>query len=127
MSALRDSAVDAGFAAGWAAVKALPHPVAVAAFQAAADVAGRRERKGVRRLRSNLRRVVGPAVPDAELDALTRRALRSYARYWRELFRLPVIGPDPIRGGTGFFRAGVLDRGIAAGGGVVCELPHRGD
>jgi len=125
--ALRDRLVEAGFAAGWAAVKAVPHPVAAAASRAAADVAVRRDGKGTRRLRANLRRVVGPAVAEAELDALVRRGLRSYARYWREVFRLPVIGPDAIRERTDFHGADVLDAAIAAGRGVVCTLPHMGN
>jgi phosphatidylinositol dimannoside acyltransferase len=124
---LRDRAVEAGFAAGWAAVKAVPHPVAAAAFRAAADEAARRDGTGTRRLRANLRRVVGPGVGEAELDALVRRGLRSYARYWREVFRLPVIGPAAIRERTDFSGADVLDAAIAAGRGVVCTLPHMGN
>ncbi len=127
VQSLRERAVDAGFAAGWAAVKAVPHPVAAVAFQAAADAAGRRGGKGVRRLRSNLRRVVGPQLPEADVDALLREALRSYARYWREIFRLPVIGPDTIREKTDFHGADVLDAAIAAGRGVICALPHSGN
>ena len=47
---------------------------------------------GSRRLRSNLARVRPDAGPD-ELDALTAAGVRSYARYWREAFRLPRDGP----------------------------------
>jgi phosphatidylinositol dimannoside acyltransferase len=124
---LRERVVDAGFAAGWAAVKAVPHPVAAGAFRVAADVAVRRAGPGVRRLRANLRRVAGPEVGEAELDALLRRAMRSYARYWREAFRLPVIGPTTIRERTDFHGADILDAGIASGRGVVCALPHMGN
>ena len=124
---LRERAVDGGFAAGWAAVKAVPHPVAAGAFRAAADVAVRRSGPGVRRLRANLRRVVGPGPGEAELDALLRRGMRSYARYWREAFRLPVIGPATIREGTAFGGADILDAGIGSGRGVVCALPHMGN
>lgn len=124
---LRERVVDAGFAAGWAAVKAVPHPVAAGAFRAAADFAVRRDGPGVRRLRANLRRVAGPGTGEAELDALLRRGMRSYARYWREAFRLPVIGPATIRERTDFRGADVLDAGIASGRGVVCALPHMGN
>jgi phosphatidylinositol dimannoside acyltransferase len=122
----RDRVVDAGFAAGWAAVKALPEPVVSAGFRAAADRAARRGGPGATRLRTNLRRVV-PAATEAELAALTRRGLRSYARYWQEAFRLPVIGPDRIRAHTDFHGAEVLDKAIADGHGVVCALPHMGN
>jgi KDO2-lipid IV(A) lauroyltransferase len=122
----RERVADAGFAAGWAAVKALPEPLVAAGFRAAADRAGRRGGKGATRLRANLRRVV-PTATDAELAALTRRGLRSYARYWQEAFRLPVIGPDRIRTGTDFRGADVLDKAIADGRGVICALPHMGN
>jgi phosphatidylinositol dimannoside acyltransferase len=120
--------VDAAFAAGWALVKALPHRVAAAAFGVFAGWAARRQGAGVRRLRANLRRVVGPDLPAAELDALTRRAMRSYARYWLEVFRLPVLGTTvaaTAEAGT----EGVehLDAALAAGRGVVLALPHSGN
>ena len=123
---VRERLADVGFAAGWAAVKGLPHPVVAAAFRAGADVAVRRDGKGVRRLRANLRRVA-PDATDAELAALTRRGMHSYARYWQEAFRLPVIGPERIRAGTDFIGADVLDKAIADGRGVICALPHMGN
>jgi lauroyl/myristoyl acyltransferase len=123
---VRERLADAGFAAGWSAVKALPHPVVAAAFRAGADVAVRRDGKGVRRLRANLRRVA-PDATEAELAALTRCGMRSYARYWQEAFRLPVIGPERIRAGTHFIGADLLDKAIADGRGVICALPHMGN
>jgi len=125
-AAWREWAVDAGFAAGWAAVRALPEPLVAAAFRAGADRAARRGGPGAARLRANLRRVV-PGADEAELAALTHRGLRSYARYWQEAFRLPVIGPDRIRAETDFRGADVLDKAIADGRGVVCALPHMGN
>ena len=83
----RERLVDAGFAAGWAAVRALPEPVAAAGFAAGGTLAARRDSKGVRRLRANLARV-------APGEDLVGRAMRSYARYWRETFRLSRIGAD---------------------------------
>ena len=41
-------------------------------------------------LEGNLRRVLGPDATGAELRALSRESMRSYARYWMEVFRLPV-------------------------------------
>jgi phosphatidylinositol dimannoside acyltransferase len=124
---LRERVLDAGYAAGWALVKALPHRVAAAGFRLGADVAVRRQGPGVRRLRANLRRVAGPDASDAEIDALTRRALRSYARYWLEVFRLPVLGTDRILAGTRVEHGERLDDALAAGRGVVCALPHCGN
>lgn len=120
---LRERAADAGYAAGWAAVKAVPHPVAAAAFAAAGDLAARRDGRGVRRLRSNLARVA----PDADLDDLVRRGMRSYARYWRETFRLPRIPPATVREHTDFHGVDILDKALTSGRGVIMALPHSGN
>jgi lauroyl/myristoyl acyltransferase len=119
---------DAAFAAGWRVVRGLPEPVARAAFGAGADLAVRRDGRGVRRLRANLRRVVPDADPDA-LDALVRAGMRSYARYWCEAFRLPTMDRatvlarmDPhVTGIAPLFEALEQDRG------VVAALPHSGN
>jgi phosphatidylinositol dimannoside acyltransferase len=124
---VRERLVDLGFAAGWALVKALPGRVAGAGFRAFADIATRRGGKGVRRLRSNLRRVVGPGMSEPDLDALTKRAMRSYARYWLEVFRLPVMRGVPERIETGTVGAAHIDAALAAGKGIVLALPHSGN
>ena len=114
---------DTSYAAGWGLVRAMPEPVARALFDAGADLAARRGGKGVARLRSNLTRVA----PDADLDALTRDALRSYARYWREVFRLPVMGREQIVAGTLAVEEGLARDLVASGRGVVFALPHSGN
>jgi phosphatidylinositol dimannoside acyltransferase len=114
---------DASFAAGWAVVRALPEGAARRLFDAGADLAARRGGKGVSRLRSNLARVA----PGADLDELTRTALRSYARYWLEVFRLPVMPTSTIVSGMhaiGEARARAL---VASGRGVIFALPHSGN
>jgi phosphatidylinositol dimannoside acyltransferase len=123
-ASLRDRAVDAAFAAGWAAVRALPQPVAAAVFAGFGELAARRGTRGVRRLRSNLARVVGPG---ADLDALVRRAVRSYARYWEETFRLSRITPQAVSERTEVIGADVLDKALASGRGVILALPHCGN
>ena len=119
---------DAGFAAGWRLVRALPEPVARRAFRVGADVAIRRGGPGARRLRANLRRVVPDAAP-AELDALVRAGLRSYARYWCEVFRLPTMDRADVLARMDPYAAGMaplLDT-LAQGRGVVAALPHSGN
>jgi KDO2-lipid IV(A) lauroyltransferase len=118
---------DLGFAAGWRLVRALPRPVAAAAFRAAADYAFRRPGGGTARLAANLRRVVGPDLPDEEFDALVRRALRSYARYWLEAFRLPTLSHEQILRGFRLERGHLLGEDVAAGRGAVVALPHAGN
>jgi lauroyl/myristoyl acyltransferase len=121
---VRDRAVDGAFAAGWAAVRALPQPVASAAFTAVGELAARRDTRGVRRLRSNLARVV-PSGTD--LDALVRRAMRSYSRYWMETFRLSRITPETVRERTEVIGGDYLDKALTGGRGVILALPHCGN
>jgi len=121
---VRDRAVDGAFAAGWAAVRALPQPVASAGFAAFGELAARRDTPGVRRLRANLARV---AAPGTDLDALVRRGMRSYARYWMETFRLPKITPMTVREGTEVVAGDILDKALDSGRGVILALPHCGN
>ncbi|MGV9369365.1 phosphatidylinositol mannoside acyltransferase [Micromonospora tulbaghiae] len=118
---------EAGFVAGWRLVRALPRPVAAAAFRVGADRAHRKDGGGTRRLRANLRRVVGPEMPDAELDALVRDGLRSYARYWMEAFRLPGLSRTDILAGFRLDGQELLAADVAAGRGAVVALPHAGN
>ena len=82
VSALADALLSGSYASAWLTVRTLPEPVARPLFAAAADLAVARGGKGVDRLRSNLARV-------APGEDLTRVAMRSYARYWLEVVRLP--------------------------------------
>ncbi|MEJ3744797.1 phosphatidylinositol mannoside acyltransferase [Actinomycetes bacterium KLBMP 9797] len=121
------SVAELGYAAGFRVVRALPAPVAAAAFRTGADLAHRRRGPGVTRLARNLRRVVGPDVPPAEFEDLVRRGLRSYARYWMEAFRLPSRTREQHR--TDFQLDGdhLLAADVAAGRGAVVALPHAGN
>ncbi|MGK5443686.1 phosphatidylinositol mannoside acyltransferase [Micromonospora sp. URMC 105] len=120
---------ELGYLAGWRAARVLPRPVVAAAFRAGADRAHRAGGGGTARLRANLRRVVGPDLPEAELDALVRRALRSYARYWMEAFRLPALSRTEILAGFRLDPAGAqrLADDVATGRGAVVALPHAGN
>jgi lauroyl/myristoyl acyltransferase len=126
---LRDRGLDLAFAAGWAAINRLPERVAAAGFRAAADVAVRRQSKGVRRLRVNLRRVVGPRYPEPEFDVLVKSAMRSYGRYWMETFRLPAMDLDEVAARVHANTEGIehIDRAMAAGRGLILALPHMGN
>ena len=126
MSAVRARLGDAAYAGGWRVVKALPEPVAQRLFRLGADLAHRRGGKGVDRLRANLSRVVGPQDP-AVLDALTRDALRSYARYWCEVFRLQVVPTERLVAATTTEGEAAFRAALAGPRGVVLALPHSGN
>jgi KDO2-lipid IV(A) lauroyltransferase len=97
-------------------------------FRAGADLAAHRDGAGTRQLRRNLARVVPDATP-AELDVLVRDGLRSYARYWQEVFMLPWTEHTALvdRMDGALDGVGHLDGALAAGRGVVVVLPHSGN
>lgn len=117
---VQGQAAAGAYAAGWGTVRALPEPVARRLFDAAARLAVRRGGKGPERLRANLARVA-PGVD------LLEPALRSYARYWCEVFRLPSMSPADVVARTEVVGREHLQAGLDAGRGVVLALPHSGN
>ncbi|MEV1328812.1 phosphatidylinositol mannoside acyltransferase [Micromonospora costi] len=116
-----------GFVAGGRVARALPRPIVAAAFRAGADRVHRRGGGAAARLRANLRRVVGPDMPDAELNELVRQGLRSYARYWMEALRLPSLSREQILASFRLDGEEELAAAVAAGRGAVIALPHAGN
>lgn len=117
-----------GYALGWSALCRVPESWAAAAFRLIADIAWRRQGKGVQVLEGNLFRVLGQDATGKELRTLSREAIRSYARYWLEIFRLPVMAKDLLVKET--HEVGHVDDllgNLAAGRGVVVPLPHMGN
>ncbi|WP_020495020.1 phosphatidylinositol mannoside acyltransferase [Sciscionella marina] len=123
---MKERLAAAGYAAAWAGTPLLPARIGDRAYRLGADAAVARQTAGVRRLRANLARVAGP---QADLDALVRAGMRSYARYWRELFGL--AGMDHPRVAhlveLGLRGRVHLDAARADGRGVVLALPHAGN
>ena len=119
---------------GWKLICRIPESWARWAFTKVADIAWRRQGPKVQVLEANLHRVLSykhesPDVDGKELRALSRAALRSYARYWLETFRLPVIPIERIVSGMHINAAGedALFANLKAGRGVVIALPHMGN
>jgi lauroyl/myristoyl acyltransferase len=122
----RQRLADWGYAAGWRMVPKLPDSFVTAAFSVAADIAAKRNKGGAARLRRNLARVV-PQAGSVELEDLTRRAMRSYARYWQEAFCLPSMDADDVRSRVDLTGVEYLDAALAEGNGAVVALPHTGN
>jgi lauroyl/myristoyl acyltransferase len=119
---------------GWKLICRVPESWARRVFRVAADIAWRRQGPSVQVLEANLLRVLrhkhgDPDVDGKELRALSRAALRSYARYWLEAFRLPVIPVERILSGMHIDAAGeeAMFASLKAGRGVIIALPHMGN
>ena len=117
---------DLGYAAGWRVVRAMPEFLARNAFDAGAHYASRGG--GPKQLRKNLARVIG-VPPEQVPDGLIRASLASYARYWREAFRLPSMDLPAVarRLDEVFIGADRLVAAADAGRGGVLALPHSGN
>jgi KDO2-lipid IV(A) lauroyltransferase len=128
MSTVAQRVSDLGYATAWRAARILPASTASTIFALGADLAVRRDGEGVRQLRRNLARVV-PQADEVELEELTRRALRSYARYWQETFWLPSMDHVEVSRRVAQSITGVenLDAALAEGNGAVMALPHTGN
>jgi len=118
---------------GWKVICRVPEPAARWVFTEVADIAWRRQGPKVQVLEANLSRVLrqrdGGDVDGKELRTLSRATLRSYARYWLEVFRLPVIPIDRVVSGMHFYgpnKATMFDH-LKAGRGVIIALPHMGN
>src|ERR1700730_4161313 len=117
---------DWGYAAGWLTVRAMPEFAARNVFDAGALYASRNG--GPDQLRKNLARVIGVAPKDVP-GSLMRASLASYARYWREAFRLPTMDHHAIGQQLAETVAGQehVDAALANGRGMVAALPHSGN
>jgi phosphatidylinositol dimannoside acyltransferase len=117
---------DWGYAAGWRTVRAMPEFAARNVFDAGARYASRNG--GPVQLRKNLARIVGTP-PEQVPDSLMRASLASYARYWREAFRLPAMNHRVLAQQLDALVLGQehLDAALAAGRGAVIALPHSGN
>jgi phosphatidylinositol dimannoside acyltransferase len=127
-AAVKDRLIAVGYSLGWSLVCKLPESWAQRVFEFFADLAWRREGPSVRRLEANLVRVLGPDVEGKQLRAMSRLGMRSYARYWLEVFRLPVMPVSRLV--EGMRAEGPFDEAfgyLAVGRGVVFALPHMGN
>ncbi|MFI0421944.1 phosphatidylinositol mannoside acyltransferase [Spongiactinospora sp. 9N601] len=133
MSAERDKAslterlVAAGFAAGWTLLPRLPERLTSAAFRMVADQVWRRRGKGVLRLEANLARVTGMAPGSPQMRELSRAGMRSYLRYFHEIFRLPAMSPDEVVARSHVIGLEHVQAAAEAGRGAVLALPHMGN
>jgi phosphatidylinositol dimannoside acyltransferase len=125
-SVMGGAGADWAYASGWMAVRTMPEFAARNAFGIAARYAARGG--GPDQLRKNLARVL--RVPPKDVpDSLMRASLASYARYWREAFRLPgmdlpTLGRELAESVLGQDH---LDAALALGRGAVMALPHSGN
>ena len=110
----------------WKLIGILPEKIAYALASFVADYAFKKNGKGVKRLRSNYKRVK-PEISDKELNHLTKLGMRSYLRYWFDTFRLNKWSKNRIIETTYVIRENLLRDPIALKKGCIVALPHAGN
>ena len=110
----------------WKFIGILPEKIAYALASFVADYAFKKNGKGVKRLRSNYKRVK-PEISDKELNHLTKLGMRSYLRYWFDTFRLNKWSKNRIIETTYVIRENLLRDPIALKKGCIVALPHAGN
>jgi KDO2-lipid IV(A) lauroyltransferase len=121
---VRDAAVSAAYRAGWAVTRWVPERVAYAGFRIAADLLWLRRGKVARRYERNIAPVLGATATEDEVRRVTRAGLRSYLRYWCEVFRLSTLNQDEVVRRTRVEHAERLIDPLREGRGVIAALPH---
>ncbi|MDA8359507.1 MAG: phosphatidylinositol mannoside acyltransferase [Actinomycetota bacterium] len=128
----RQQAVYAAYRALGLAMSVAPEPVAALAAAAVGEAMAVRRGPAWEQRSRHLRRVLAWSWPGASPDddvvrRWTRRAYRSYARYWLEGARLPAVGAAEVNQRMMVERGYEhLQKAMAAGQGVVMALPHVG-
>jgi len=110
----------------WKFIGILPEKTAYQLANLVADYINKRNGKGVKRLRSNYRRVL-PEISESELATLTKSGMRSYLRYWFDTFRLNKWSKSRIIETTYVIRENLLRDPIDSKQGCIVALPHAGN
>ncbi len=79
-----------------------------------------------RRMVERHQRRISPGLGSLQMQRRVNDAFQSYLRYYLETFRLPSLTAREVDAGFTVEGYGHLERGVAAGKGVIVALPHVG-
>jgi phosphatidylinositol dimannoside acyltransferase len=123
---VNENVADVVYAAGWSVMRGMPERMARLQFDALADAYWVRAGSNVVTLQRNLARVK-PDLSGRELRLLTREGVRSYMRYWCEVFQLPSMRTEDVVARMLTVDEWRLRDAVAAGKGMILALPHMGN
>ena len=106
--------------------RALPTPVTSGLSKAISLGAARFSPEQRLMAERNMRRVLGPDAPEAEVQRTTQKVFDSYARYWVETLEVPHLNAAQVD--RGFTDSGLnhLPYSLERGLGPILALPHVG-
>ncbi len=114
------------FALAQAAVNRLPEAAGRGLFNVVGTVVGLSGQGGVRQLRRNQERL-RPGLSRRQARRLSARAMRSYMRYYYEVFRLGKLNERQILARVSISNDAALREEFAAGRSVTAALTHAGN
>lgn len=128
---MRGLRVEDAYRLAWRHARHLPAPVGYALAHAGADLAWALHRlrgggRGVGQLERNLARILPAGTTPAALHRASRRAMRSYMRYFYEAFALPGLSREQVEARMRTDLADTLRPDLQRGS-VVLALPHMGN
>lgn len=123
---LTNRLVDFGFWAGWNVLWLLPSGLTSKLFDIAGIIAWRKHGNGIQQLELNLSRVTGLDPNSSQIRALSKKAMRSYMRYYCETFALTRWSITEINERVRTVNAEPVIQ-AAKSGGVILTLPHSGN
>lgn len=95
-------------------------------FDTLGRIAWRMRVRGVRQLELNLSRVLGCEPTEPNIRVLSKRAMRSYMRYYCETFTLPRWSNDELISRVRVENIEPVREALGTGG-VILTLPHSGN
>ena len=110
----------------WKIIALLPEKSAYKLSNYVSDLIYKKNGKGIKRLRSNYRRVM-PEYSSEKLEELTKQGMRSYLRYWFDTFRLSKWSKNKIISTTQVIRENLLRDPVQSKQGCIVALPHAGN
>jgi lauroyl/myristoyl acyltransferase len=113
------------YRSAWALLRKAPQRSSRVTFEMLGELAALGNGKGTRRLKANLASATGRSGQD--LADVTHAGMRSYMRYWIEIFQLPAMDLADVARRQHFDGAELLFDAYAEGKGVILALPHMGN
>ena len=114
------------YSTAWKLAPKIPLPILSGIANIAADIAYLRRGKGITRLKENYRKI-RPELSEKQLNALTREGMRSYLRYFIQVFTISTATPEQITARVRTVNEQSAQRAIREHGSAVLGLGHLGN
>jgi KDO2-lipid IV(A) lauroyltransferase len=123
----QERALVLGFKIAWATFGYLPQKFLYSIADLVASRTLKKDGKGARRLKFNLARVLKVDAEDPQVEAMAQKAMRSYMRYWVDLFALTKRSSEYVDSEVIMRNFEEITNALANKIGVVVAVTHSGN